>query len=425
MSAPTLLLVVGILAAWSGLVSAVRVRHPAFWSFPVMMTGWLVGEWPLFHAAGQVLTATVLVAFGGLDEPRGVVGLLLTLTAAIGLIVAHRTAGRAAASAEAALRAGLGPDYLDRVPPDRRAALRTGPDPRVARRPFTFDAGGIERIDDLAYGPHGVRNLLDVYRPAAGVERAPVILQVHGGAWLTGHKRQQARPLLHRLAADGYVAVSINYRLGPRSRFPDPIVDVKRAIAWVRTHIAEYGGDPDRIVLTGGSAGGHLVMLAALTPGWAPFQPGFEEVDTTVQACIPFYGVPDLCDRDGIRGRLASMEPMLARMVMPGPRTADPELWDTVSPIARVGPQAPPFFVIQGSHDVLVWREEARRFVDRLRAVSANPVVYWEVPGAQHAFDMLNSRRSVVAVDAVERFVGWVTAPSDASASEPQRWSTR
>ena len=85
-------------------------------------------------------------------------------------------------------------------------------------------------------------------------------------------------------------------------------------------------------------------------------------------------------------------------------------LWDKVSPITHVRADAPPFFIIQGANDVLVWREEARQFADALRAVSHQPVVYWEVPGAQHAFDTFNSRRSWVAVDAVERFVGWVEA---------------
>ena len=411
MIAPTLLLILGILAAFASLVSAVRVRHPAPLSFPVMMTGWLTGEWPLFHLVAQTAAAVVLIVAGGLEAMRGVIGLILVVLSGIGLLLVRQVAAGAAATGQAALTATLGPDYLDRVATDRRDRLRTEPDRRAARRPFSFDATGLEVTRDLAYGPHPTRNLLDIYRPGEGTAGAPVVLQIHGGAWITGHKAQQAQPLLHRLAANGYVAVSINYRLGPKARFPDPIVDVKQAIAWVRTNIADHGGDPDRIVLTGGSAGGHLAALAALTPGRVDWQPGFEDVDTSVTACVPFYGPADFRDRDGIRGRFAAMEPFLARFVMPAPETDDPELWDAVSPITHVGPHAPPFFVIQGSNDVLVWREENRAFVERLRAASHEPVVYWEVPGAQHAFDMLNSVRSLAAVDAVERFVGWATAP--------------
>ena len=83
------------------------------------------------------------------------------------------------------------------------------------------------------------------------------------------------------LAAQGWVCVAINYRLAPRDPFPAHIVDVKRAIAWIREHIAEYGGDPSYLAITGGSAGGHLAALAALTPNDPAYQPGFEDADTS------------------------------------------------------------------------------------------------------------------------------------------------
>ena len=416
--ASALLLVLGVGAAWATFVTLVRVRHPAFLSFPVMMTSWLTGEWPVFHLVAQATAAGLLVVAGGLDETRGVVGLALTAASILGLLRIQRVTLAAAPTAEAALRAGLGADYLERLGPAPRAQLRSTPDPQVARRPVFFDRSGLEIIRDIPYGDHPVRNLLDIYRPAELPENAPVIIQIHGGAWIIGHKQQQGQPLLHRLAANGYVGVSINYRLGPKSRFPDPIVDVKRAIAWVRTNISEHGGDPSRIILTGGSAGGHLAMLAALTPNRAEWQPGFEDIDTSVVACVPFYGPADFGDRYGIRGRTTSMKPFLERFVMPTRRDADPELWDAVSPVVHVGADAPPFFVIQGTHDVLVWREETADFVARLREASTHPVVYWEVPGAQHAFDTLNSIRSVAAVDAIERFVGWVAAPTPVGQDE-------
>ncbi|MEZ5169109.1 MAG: prolyl oligopeptidase family serine peptidase, partial [Acidimicrobiales bacterium] len=97
--------------------------------------------------------------------------------------------------------------------------------------------------------------------------------------------------------------------------------------------------------------------------------------------------------------------------VMAGPRRDDPAGWDEASPLAHVDRSAPPFMIIQGTHDVLVWREETRHFAEQLRAVGAAPVVHWEVPGAQHAFELWNSERSAAAVDAVERFLGWVVGP--------------
>src|SRR5690349_8356251 len=99
---------------------------------------------------------------------------------------------------------------------------------------------------------------------------------------------------MNRMAQLGWVCVSVNYRLAPKYLFPTQIVDVKRAIAWVHDNIKEYGGDSSYVVITGGSAGGHLAALAALTPGLDDFQPGFEDADTSVSACVPFYGVYDL-----------------------------------------------------------------------------------------------------------------------------------
>ena len=94
---------------------------------------------------------------------------------------------------------------------------------------------------------------------------APVLLQIHGGGWVIGNKDQQGLPLMYHLATRGWVCVAINYRLSPKATWPDHLVDCKRALAWIRAHIAEYGGDPDYVVVTGGSAGGHLTALMGLT----------------------------------------------------------------------------------------------------------------------------------------------------------------
>ena len=123
----------------------------------------------------------------------------------------------------------------------------------------------------------------------------------------------------------GWVGFNIDYRLSPAATFPDHLVDVKRAIAWVREHAAEYGADPDFICLTGGSAGGHLCALAALTADDPAYQPGFEDADTSVAAAVPFYGVYDLTDSEGIYYR-ELLEWVLERYVLQGPLADDPEL---------------------------------------------------------------------------------------------------
>lgn len=412
-----LLFVFGLWSLSATASALFRFRHPAHAGFAVMFTSWLVGEYPLFQIVIQMLIAALLI--GGAGETLGAIGLAAYLVSWAGLIVVRVGHNRARPTAEQALAAGLGADYLETLPADRRSVLRQRRERGLSLLPIYFDRSAITVTRNIDYGPER-RNRLDIYQPKVADRLLPVVLQVHGGAWVMGHKAQQAMPLLHRLAGNGYVCVSINYRLAPKSKFPDPLIDVKRAIAWVRDHIAEYGGDPDLVILTGGSAGGHLVSLAALTANDPVYQPGFESAETSVIASMPFYGPADFTNKYGIRGATSTMEQFLRRTVMPGSIADHPDLYKAMSPIDHVGPDAPPFLIIQGTLDVLVWREETRKFAELLTAASTSPVVYWEVPGAQHAFDNLNSLRSAVAVDTCERFAGWAVARATAHQAHRQ-----
>jgi acetyl esterase/lipase len=235
----------------------------------------------------------------------------------------------------------------------------------------------------------------------------PILLQVHGGAWVVGSKNEQGVPLMLRMASHGWLCVSIDYRLSPFATFPDHVVDVKRALAWVREQAAEYGGDPSFIVITGGSAGGHLASLAALTPNDPEFQPGFESADTTVQGCVSFYGVYDFTNRHSAY-RHGGLLKLLERWVMKDRLESARARFEAASPLYRVSASAPPFFVIHGDRDTLVPVADARHFVAALKAVSREPVAYAELPGAQHAFEIFPSLRSVLAIDGVERFLFWL-----------------
>jgi acetyl esterase/lipase len=221
-----------------------------------------------------------------------------------------------------------------------------------------------------------------------------------------GQKEGQGEPLMAHLAERGWVCVTVNYRLSPRATWPDQIVDVKKALAWTKATIAEHGGDPSFIAITGGSAGGHLAALAALTPHVAEFQPGFEDADTSVAAAVPFYGVYDLADR--ISAERPDLEDFLAERVFKSKLADDRARWEQASPISHVGPDAPPFFVLHGTNDSLVPIEQPRAFVEALRDKARQPVVYAELPWAQHAFDMLPSVRAQAAAHAVERFLAVV-----------------
>jgi acetyl esterase/lipase len=261
---------------------------------------------------------------------------------------------------------------------------------------------------DVRYGESGSANLLDVWRrpDLTAVGGAPVLLQIPGGAWTLGNKQGQGHPLLSHMVDRGWVCVSINYRLGPRNVWPAQIVDVKRALAWVKANIADHGGDPGFVAVTGGSAGGHLSALAALTPGDPAFQPGFEDADTSVAAAVPLYGVYDWTDRDGTAHDLLARH--LEGKVVQARMTDDPAPFESASPTGRVGPQAPPFFVVHGRNDSYVPVEQARSFVRALRSASREPVVYAELPFAQHAFDVFGSVRAERTADAVASFLSAV-----------------
>ena len=273
-----------------------------------------------------------------------------------------------------------------------------------------FEHRRIEVIRNLRYASGaGRRHCLDVYRPRSRVTRAPVVMQVHGGAWVVGNKRQQALPLMHHLTANGWICVAPNYRLSPRATFPDHLVDLKSALRWVREHIVEFGGDPEFLVVTGGSAGGHLAALLALTANLAEYQPDFTQVDTSVQACVPFYGVYDFTGRFGGRGA-DGMGGFIERVVMKKRLAQDPEAFEKASPMSRVHEGAPPFMVVHGTHDSLAPVEGARAFTDALRSISRAPVVYVELPGAQHAFEIFHSLRAQHVVEGAARFLNVVHA---------------
>jgi len=96
--------------------------------------------------------------------------------------------------------------------------------------------------------------------------------------------------------------------------------------------------------------------------------------------------------------------------VLKVPFASAPEAYEKASPLSRLRPDAPPFFVLHGTHDTLVPVEEARRFAAAFRRVARAPLVYAELPGAQHAFDLFPSVRSLLVIPAVERFLAWVHA---------------
>jgi acetyl esterase/lipase len=394
MVASVLLLLLGLAAA-GGALNAAR-PSARWWSImPSWTAAFVVLELSLHLMALSAVIAVILILLGALDHAIGVIGLVLLAGADL--------AGLAWALGAQRSRGGLR-DLLTELDPEPDA-------PRFPRSHVVFPflmlrRKGVRHERGVVYARDGKRPLkLDVYLPTAPADGLrPAVVQVHGGAWVIGSRKEQGIPLLNHLAAHGWVGFNIDYRMGPFNTWPAPVVDVKRAIAWVREHAEEYGVDPGFIALTGGSAGGHLTALAALTADDPTLQPGFEDADTSVQAAVPFYGIYDMLDEDRVHNPVMHTW-VLEPLVFKARREDAPERYRDASPLYRIHPDAPPFLIIHGSADSLAPVADARRFAERLRGTSHAPVVYAELRGAQHAFDFMPSPRTAPVVEAIERFL--------------------
>jgi acetyl esterase/lipase len=408
-------------------------------------SGWLTGELPLHHIVWQALATVIFGLLGAFGYWPGWVGLAVTSVAWIGLIGLYREGHRSRTVVDQALIGIVGsPTTVLEEDQGKNEGAENGNSPAVVSLaaassqagdladdlandlagdtmwrawrlviPFARPGRAYETVRNVDYAGDGLKShRLDIIRRRTDQATAgPVMVYIHGGAWIIGDKREQGFPMLLELARRGWVCVTINYRLSPKATWPDHIVDCKMAIAWVREHIAEYGGDPGFIAVSGGSAGGHLSALVALTPGDKTFQPGFEDKDTSVDACVPVYGVYDMtCTSEpGAKRHVVvynkGLLHLLERRVFKCRLDQDRALFEAASPLYRVNPEAPPFFVLHGMNDTLVPVAEARRFVKALRDVSESVVAYAELPRTQHAFDVLPSVRPANAVAGIVRFV--------------------
>jgi acetyl esterase/lipase len=407
LSVSWILAAVGAVFAWQAYNSCRPIYRWGSGAVLSFVAAWLFSETPFHHLLGQGLIVALLGAAGALEEWPGLVGLGLSGCSWIVLLNHIRLARKTPVLVEGALRDALGPGYRAQIAPELwsriGARARLWPIATV----YPFRPREVDRIRNLVYARVGEREmLLDIYRHRSRPTGCPTLLYVHGGGWVFGNKNQQGLPTLHRLAARGWVCVTIDYRLSPSATFPEHLLDVKQAIRWIREHGPEYGADPRFLLLVGGSAGAHLASLAALTPNDPEYQPGFPEVDTRVQACISYYGVYDFVDRDQLWPH-RSFRSLLEWVVMKRRLAEDPAAFEKASPLYRVREDAPPFFVAHGDRDNLVPVAGARRFAETLATRSRAPVVYLELPGTHHAFEIFPSLRSLHLLNGVERFCAW------------------
>jgi acetyl esterase/lipase len=342
-----------------------RPRHSTPWNLQFSL-GFLVNEQPFLALCWLLGGTTAVWLHPDPGRPAWWPGATLLVLVALALGLVARRARTAAPALKAALVSAFG---------EAAAPRSTRPSWwRVTLLPFLPWWPGVRRIGNRRYGPARRGHRLDVYvprrRPAG--PPGPVLVYLHGGGFRIGSKRLGGVPLLQRLAAQGWVCVSADYRLR-RVRYADQLADARAAVDWARAHAASHGGDPDRLFTAGGSAGAHLAATVALS-------------GTGVRGVIGLYGYY------GSAGR------------------PDPE---PTSPSAYAGACAPPFLIVHGALDTLVLREDARAFADGLRGVSRSPVAYAELPGTHHNFDLFDSVRLHAVTDAVARFAELAAAAGD------------
>ena len=227
----------------------------------------------------------------------------------------------------------------------------------------------VHLVPNVAYGSN--KQLLNLYEPQKGRERRKTaILFIHGGGW-QGGARSEFAPWAQSMAAKGYVSASMDYRLTPKARFPQPLEDVREAIAWMKANAGQYDFDPDRLVLVGYSAGGHLALMAGLEP------------QNNVAAVISLAGPTQLYDGAG------TWDPDLDHLIDDLLKGAKPQ---SASPVDFVHADAPPILLMQGELDGLVHKQQPLALAKALRAKKSPVRVIW-YPEVGHEIIYPNSKR--------------------------------
>ncbi|HBY61353.1 MAG TPA: hypothetical protein DEH78_16145 [Solibacterales bacterium] len=244
----------------------------------------------------------------------------------------------------------------------------------------------------LEYSNVGARLALDVVRPKGlgASDRLPAVLLVHGGGFRAGN-RESYLPVAARLARRGYVAATASYRLAPRHQFPAAVEDVKAAVRFLRANAAKYNIDPDRIGAMGGSAGGHLVLMLALTADVAEFEgtgPNREH-SSRVACAVNYYGPTDLTQSYQKSVDAGAVLPLF----LGGDLNHNRKVHQMASPLHWVTPRAAPVLSIHGTEDNYVAWEHAVWITDRL--VAAGVAAEIEVlGGAGHGFRGADAERA-------------------------------
>lgn len=236
------------------------------------------------------------------------------------------------------------------------------------------------RIDDLAYVPESndPKQRLDLFVPAGrGSARPPfpVAVFVHGGVWAHGD-RKQFENVGKALARHGILTAVMSYRLAPAAKHPAQIEDVANAVAWLAEHAAEHGGDPNRIVAIGHSAGAHLVSLLALDDHWLGEH--HERPHARIAAVVALCGIYDLEEPFGDPGQDTGRDYVARAFGEPGP------VWSQASPVRYLTPKRDlPFLLIMAGSDYPGIRTQTTMMENAMRKAGWSPALR-DIAGRGH-----------------------------------------
>jgi acetyl esterase/lipase len=216
---------------------------------------------------------------------------------------------------------------------------------------------------------------LDIAVPVGKEGPFPAVVCIHGGGWVGGDRAQMARTI-EVLAERGFVALSPDYRLAPKHRFPAPIEDCKCAVRWLRANAKSYGVDPDRIGALGFSAGAHLACLLGVTEkdDGLEGEGGYAEQPSTVQAVVSFFGPTDLVG--GTWSKTVEEQNLIP--LLGGRKTEKEELYRKASPVTYAAVKDrryPPFLFFHGDKDEIVSPEQSRLLCGKLQAAGGAAAV--------------------------------------------------
>lgn len=220
-----------------------------------------------------------------------------------------------------------------------------------------------------------VTKTYDLIVPAGEPSEIPLLVWIHGGAWRGGDKRIFND--FERFARRGFAVLSIDYRFIQEAPFPAQIIDCKAAIRWARAHASIYGYNADRIIVGGGSAGGHLAALLGVTNGDPKYDLGmYMDYNSNVQAVVDEYGPVNLENSD-----MPDFAPVMDALL--GNNTL---LRHDASPLQLITGTEPPFLILHGTEDPTIPFEQSQRFYKALKAAGVN-AQFCAVPGGVHGFD--------------------------------------